>query len=112
MSINTLDEKFKNDMDNASSIKERLKILKKLHEQGIYTVLFMSPIFSYMKEWREIIELSKEYIDEYQFENLNLRGRYKKDVLEYIKENYNEFYLKYFEIYETMMIIGVNWQKK
>lgn len=28
-------------------------------------VLFMSPIFSYMKEWREIIELSKEYIDEY-----------------------------------------------
>lgn len=38
MSINTLDERFKNDMDNASSIKERLKTLKKLHEDGIYTV--------------------------------------------------------------------------
>ena len=28
MSINTLDENFKNDMDNASSIQERLQTLK------------------------------------------------------------------------------------
>ena len=45
MSINTLDENFKNDMDNASSIQERLHTLKELHDIGIYTVLFMSPFF-------------------------------------------------------------------
>ena len=101
MSINTLDEKFKNDMDNASSIKDRLKTLQKLHENGIYTVLFMSPIFPYITEWKKIIEISKEYIDEYWFENLNLRGSYKKDVLEYIKQNYNEFYPEYIEIYDN-----------
>ena len=67
MSINTLDEKFRNDMDNASSIKDRLETLKKLHENGIYTVLIMSPIFPYITEWKEIIELSKEFIDEYWF---------------------------------------------
>lgn len=99
MSINTLNEKFKNDMDNASSIKDRLETLQKLHENGIYTVLFMSPIFPYITEWKKIIEISKEYIDEYWFENLNLRGSYKKDVLEYIKQNYNEFYPEYIEIY-------------
>ena len=44
-------EKFKDNMDNASSIKDRLETLKKLHENGIYTVLFMSPIFPYITEW-------------------------------------------------------------
>lgn len=101
MSINTLDEKFRNDMDNASSIKDRLETLKKLHENGIYTVLFMSPIFPYITEWKEIIELSKEFIDEYWFENLNLRGNYKTYILNYIKENYNNIYPKYLEIYNN-----------
>lgn len=101
MSINTLDEKFRNDMDNASSIKDRLETLKKLHEKGIYTVLFMSPIFPYITEWKEIIEISKEFIDEYWFENLNLRGNYKTYILNYIKENYNDIYPKYLEIYNN-----------
>ena len=71
ISVNTLDEKFQKDMDNASKIIERLKALKILHEEGIYTVLFMSPIFPFITEWKEIIESSKDYIDEYWFENLN-----------------------------------------
>ena len=100
MSVNTLDESFKNDMDNASSIKERLETLKELHKNGVYTVLFMSPIFPYITEWKEIIEESKEYVNEYWFENLNLRGNYKKDILDYIKKNYNGLYLKYIDIYE------------
>lgn len=99
MSINTLNESFRKDMDNASSIKERLNTLKKLHENGIYTILFMSPIFPYITEWKEIIEKSKDYIDEYWFENLNLRGSYKKTILDYIKEKYNELYLDYCDIY-------------
>lgn len=101
MSINTLDEKFRDDMDNASSIKDRLETLKKLHENSIYTVLFMSPIFPYITEWKEIIELSKEFIDEYWFENLNLRGNYKTYILNYIKENYSNIYPKYLEIYNN-----------
>lgn len=101
MSINTLDEKFRDDMDNASSIKDRLETLKKLHKNGIYTVLFMSPIFPYITEWKEIIELSKEFIDEYWFENLNLRGNYKTYILNYIKENYSNIYPKYLEIYNN-----------
>ena len=101
MSINTLDEKFRDDMDNASSIKDRLETLKKLHENSIYTVLFMSPIFPYITEWKEIIELSKEFIDEYWFENLNLRGNYKTYILNYIKGNYSNIYPKYLEIYNN-----------
>ena len=101
MSINSLDEKFRNDMDNASTIKERMESLKELHNNGIYTVLFMSPIFPFITEWKEIIEETKDYIDEYWFENLNLRGDYKKDILDYIKNNYTSLYTDYIDIYEN-----------
>lgn len=100
MSINTLDEEFKKDMDNASTIKDRINTLKELHANGIRTVLFMSPIFPYITEWKEIIEKTKDYVDEYWFENLNLRGQYKIFIMNYIKEKYFEYYDKYIEIYE------------
>ena len=98
-SINTLNEKFRSDMDNASTIKERMDTLKELHNNGIYTVLFMSPIFPYITEWKEIIDQTKEYVDEYWFENLNLRGNYKKEILDYIRTNYSDLYSDYIDIY-------------
>ena len=99
MSINTLDETFRSDMDNASTIKERMDTLKELHNNGIYTVLFMSPIFPHITEWKEIIDNTKNYIDKYWFENLNLRGSYKKDILDYIKNNFSDLYSEYIDIY-------------
>ena len=99
MSINTISEDFRKDMDNASTIKERLDTLRELHSNQIHTVLFMSPIFPYITEWKEIIETSKDYIDEYWFENLNLRGGYKTYILNYIKEKYPNYYKDYVNIY-------------
>lgn len=99
MSINTLDENFKNDMDNASSISDRLYALNTLHSQGIYTVLFMSPIFPYITDFKAIIEKTHNYIDEYWFENLNLRGSYKQRILNYVKMKYPDLYDKYEKIY-------------
>ena len=44
-SINTLDEDFKNDMDNAVSIKRRLDAMKQIYDAGIRTVCFIAPVF-------------------------------------------------------------------
>jgi DNA repair photolyase len=99
ISINTLDEDFRKDMDNASSIADRLNTLKVLHENGIYTVLFMSPIFPMITDFQKIIECSSSYVDEYWFENLNLRGSYKQTILEYIKMKYPQFTKQYEQIY-------------
>lgn len=99
LSINTLDENFKNDMDDASSIIDRLNTLKALHENGIYTVLFMSPIFPMITDFREIIERSHLFVDEYWFENLNLRGNYKEKILGYIKSKYPQYADLYQQIY-------------
>lgn len=76
ISINTLDNEFQNDMDNASSITKRIAALKELRKQGIYTVLFMSPIFPYITDFKKIIEATTDFVCEYWFENLNLRGNY------------------------------------
>lgn len=100
ISINTLDEQFRQDMDKASAISERLHTLKVLHENGIYSVLFMSPMFPGLTDFRGIIEKSKDFVDEYWFENLNLRGNYKQDILSYINQFYPQFIVLYSQIYQ------------
>lgn len=99
LSLNTLNEQFRTDMDNGSSISDRLDALKTLHNAGIYTVLFMSPIFPYITQWKEIIENTKDFISEYWFENLNLRGEYKYTILSYINDNYPDLIEEYKKIY-------------
>lgn len=99
MSINTLDENFKKDMDKASSIQERLDTLRELHENGIHTVLFMSPMFPGITDFKAIIEASRDFVDEYWFENLNLRGSYKQSILTYINQQYPWLHDLYEEIY-------------
>lgn len=99
MSVNTLDENLRKDMDRASSIKDRLETLKTLHENEIYTILFMSPIFIGITEWKAIIEKTKDYISEYWFEDLNLRGAYKYDILRYIQNKYPKIYPTFERIY-------------
>ena len=99
VSVNTLDEQFKSDMDRASSIGKRLETIETLHENGIYTVLFMSPIFPGITDYKEIIVKTHRFVDEYWSENLNLRGSYKQDILSYIKNAYPQLVELYDEIY-------------
>lgn len=98
-SINTLNESFRKDMDDASTIQERLTAMAALYNAGIYTVLFMSPIFPYITEYKEIINATQSFIREYWFENLNLRGAYKKEILDYIKSYYPDLIEGYQKIY-------------
>ena len=99
VSVNTLDEQFKRDMDHASSIGKRLETLETLHKNGIYTVLFMSPIFPGITDYKDIIVKTQRYVDEYWFENLNLRGSYKQDILDYIKSACPQLAELYDDIY-------------
>lgn len=99
ISINTLEEEIKNDMDKASSISERLRTLKELHDNNINTVLFMSPIFPGLTDYKKIIERTHTYVDEYWMENLNLRGEYKETILNYINKKFPQYAELYREIY-------------
>ena len=99
LSVNTLDENFRRDMDRASTVRERLETLRTLHKNGIYTILFMSPIFIGVTDWKAIIETSRSSVSEYWFEDLNLRGGYKNDIMQYVQEHYPDSYPLYERIY-------------
>ena len=101
VSVNTLDNGFQSDMDHAGSITRRIAALKELRKQGIYTVLFLSPIFPYTTDFKEILEATAEFVCEYWFENLNLRGNYKQEILQYIAEKYPQYLNDYKEIYNN-----------
>ncbi|MBW3015557.1 radical SAM protein [Candidatus Woesearchaeota archaeon] len=72
ISFSTLDENLRRQLEPlASSVIKRITALKKLKKAGLYTSLFISPIIPEITDWREIINLTKDFVDEYWFENLN-----------------------------------------
>ena len=98
-SINTLDENFKNDMDQGVSIERRVAAMKKLHDAGIRTTCFISPIFPEITDCEAIIDRVKDQCNLVWLENLNLRGSCKPVILEYIRTRHSELSPLYEEIY-------------
>ena len=97
-SINTLDENFQRDMDDAVSIDRRLAAMKTFHKAGVRTTCFISPIFPGITDVEAIIERVKGQCNLIWLENLNLRGSYKKVIMDYIQEKYP----KLLPLYETI----------
>ncbi len=98
-SVNTLDEDFKNDMDAAVSIERRLAAMKQVYDAGIRTVCFISPVFPGITDIEAIFERAKDQCDLVWLENLNLRGGFKKTIMDYIAEKYPRLTPLYEEIY-------------
>ena len=98
-SVNTLDENFKNDMDSAVSIERRIAAMKKVYDAGIRTVCFVSPVFPGITDFEAIFERVKNQCDLFWLENLNLRGGFKKTILDYIAGKRPELVQLYDEIY-------------
>lgn len=100
-SINTLDESFKNDMDKAVSIERRLSAMKQLHDAGIRTTCFISPIFPGITDVLAIIDRARAQCNLVWLENLNLRGSYKANIMRYIREKHPSLLPLYQEIYDS-----------
>lgn len=98
-SINTLDEKFREDMDRAVSIQRRLAAMKQVYDAGIRTVCFISPVFPGITDFEAIFEKVKNQCDLVWLENLNLRGSFKQSIMNYIRDNYPDLVPLYNAIY-------------
>lgn len=94
-----------------SSYRERIDILKKLSLNNIKTYVFISPIFPYITNYKKIIKELKGIVNYFYFENLNLRSNYKKSVLYFIRENYNEYYEEYLKIYNDRSYYKKYWER-
>lgn len=98
-SINTLDESFREDMGNAVSIERRLAAMEIFHRAGIRTTCFVSPIFPGITDVKAIIRRVKGQCNLIWLENLNLRGSYKAEIMDYIREKHRKLLPLYLEIY-------------
>lgn len=98
-SINTLDEDFRKEMDNAVSIERRLAAMKAFHDAGVRTTCFISPIFPGITDVPAIIERAKDMCNLVWLENLNLRGDYRKRILEWVHAHHPELDGLYSGIY-------------
>ena len=75
-------------MDSASSIEHRIAAMKQVYEAGIRTVCFVSPVFPGITNFEAIFERVKDQCDLFWLENLNLRGGFKKTIMDYIAGKY------------------------
>ena len=99
-SVNTLDESFKDGMDNAVRIERRLAAMETFHRAGVRTTCFVSPIFPGITDVKAVIDRTKGQCNLIWLENLNLRGSYKTVIMEYIQKNVPELLPLYQEIYQ------------
>lgn len=98
-SINTLDPVFQRQMDKAVSIERRIEAMRVFHEARIKTVCFISPIFPGITNVEDIILKTRNYCDIVWLENLNLRGPYKYEIINFINQNYPRLLPLYEKIY-------------
>ena len=100
-SVNTLDEDFKNDMDNAVSIARRLAAMEAFYRAGIRTTCFVSPIFPGITDAEAIIRRVKGQCHLIWLEKLNLRGSFKTVIMAYIQSTRPHLLPLYQEIYNS-----------
>lgn len=86
---------------NSSTALDRIDTLRILNQNGIKTVMFISPIFPILSDWKDLIKKTKGTVDEYWFENLNLYPSIKGSILKFLKENYSELGGDYEKIYSS-----------
>ena len=99
-SFSTLDEKVRKEVESrAKPVKNRINALKEVHEAGIKTYVFISPILPYLTDWKNIIEKTRDYTDYFMFENLNVTGIVWGSVKRFLEDKHPDLTSKYRKIY-------------
>ena len=102
VSLSLLDDKIKKEVEPfASSIERRINTVKELKKAGIRTEIFISPIFPYLTDWKEIVERTKSFVDEFWFENLNLYPSLRYNIFQWLKNFHPKLVGEYRRIYFT-----------
>lgn len=102
VSLSILDDKIRKEVEPlASSVERRINAIKELKKAGIKTYIFLSPIFPFLTDWKGIIERTKDFVNEFWFENLNLYPSLRDNISRWLKNCHPELVKRYQEIYFT-----------
>jgi len=100
VSLSLLDDRIRKEVEPfASPPERRIKAVKALNQAGIKTEIFISPVFPELTDWKGIIEKTKNFVDEFWFENLNLYPSLRYNIFHWLKNQHPVLVKKYQEIY-------------
>ncbi|MBL7169601.1 MAG: radical SAM protein [Candidatus Aenigmarchaeota archaeon] len=100
--ITSLDENVRKRFEPFSSpVKDKINALKKLHKEGIATYVFVGPIFPHFTDLPKIFEKLYKFVDDFEFENLNIRGANWIGVEKVLKKYYPDMLPKWKDIFFT-----------
>ncbi len=99
-SFSSADDSFRQLAEpGASSVSEKTDALKTLHEAGIRTAVMGAPLFPGISRWKDIITLTRPYVNRYGFDSLNMRPAYQKKVIGFITRHYPQLLPLYSDIF-------------
>ncbi len=97
ISISNMNEEISRKLEPlAAKPIDRLEALRQIHDNGISTYVFVSPIFPKITDVKEIIDYSKNFVDRYSFENFNYRPHNVPRIYRFIGETHPEL-MKYYQ---------------
>lgn len=99
ISLNSMNQKFLNRVDNASSAEERLNALKTLHKAGIATTCFIAPTFPKLSNVKKVILTAYKYSTKIWIEKLVVYPSNRKYIFDMVKHHYPQYYDLYDQIY-------------
>jgi len=100
VSLSILDDKIRKEVEPlVDSVERRINAVKKLKKARLKTFVFISPIFPELSYWKGIVNETKSFVDEFWFENLNIRGTNWPNIKRWLKTKHPDLLKKYEEIY-------------
>lgn len=101
-SFSTLNDNIRKEVEpSASPVENRINALKEVHESGIRTYVFISPILPFLTDWKDIINKTQDYADYFMFENLNVTGTIWGCVKRFLEDKHSDLVQEYREIYSS-----------
>ncbi|MBZ9578632.1 radical SAM protein [Patescibacteria group bacterium] len=102
VSLALLDEHIRKEVEPfASPIDKRINAVKELQKAGIRTFIFVSPMLPEFTDWEGIINKTKDFVNEFWFENLNIRATNWPHIKRWLETKHPDLLEKYERIYFT-----------
>ncbi len=100
ISLSTLNDNIRKELEPlAAPVARRVGAVRKLRQAGIRNFIFISPLFPEVTDYREIIEKTASFTDEFWFENLNIRASNLPNIKKWLRESHQDLIEKYDWIY-------------
>jgi len=105
LTITSMDDKLRKHFEPRSSpVKNRVKALETLHNEGIYTYIFIGPIFPYLINLEAIFKAVHRSVDSYMAESLNARCGNWAEVENVLRKEYPQIPNNYKQIVKDSSI--------